>query len=214
MKKLINIPNTIILLLVVILVIVLINPKGIVPNRTLLKVDSVPYAVYDTVLVDSLVEVEVEVEVPVPYEVEKRVEVPVIQPVDTTEIMKIYFAKVPHNEILMLPNNQGKITITDTISKNSVVNRKFIADIKKMIVKDTIYTKEPKKSQLFFGFEGGFNKVDVVSHIGTGVIFKTKEDKLYHVGVGVANRLTNETNGDFKPYVNGGVFWKIKVKRQ
>ena len=214
MKKLINIPNTIILLLVVILVIVLINPKGIVPNRTLLKVDSVPYAVYDTVLVDSLVEVEVEVEVPVPYEVEKRVEIPVIQPVDTTEIMKIYFAKVPHNEILMLPNNQGKITITDTISKNSVVNRKFIADIKKMIVKDTIYTKEPKKNQLFFGFEGGFNKVDVVSHIGTGVIFKTKEDKLYHVGVGVANRLTNETNGEFKPYVNGGVFWKIKVKRQ
>jgi hypothetical protein len=214
MKKLINIPNTIILLLVAILVIVLINPKGIVPNRTLLKVDSVPYAVYDTVLVDSLVEVEVEVEVPVPYEVEKRVEVPVIQPVDTTEIMKIYFAKVPHNEILMLPNNQGKITITDTISKNSVVNRKFIADIKKMIVKDTIYTKEPKKNQLFFGFEGGFNKVDVVSHIGTGVIFKTKEDKLYHVGVGVANRLTNETNGEFKPYVNGGVFWKIKVKRQ
>ena len=214
MKKLINISNTIILLLVAILVIVLINPKGIVPNRTLLKVDSVPYAVYDTVLVDSLVEVEVEVEVPVPYEVEKRVEIPVIQPVDTTEIMKIYFAKVPHSEVLMLPNNQGKITITDTISKNSVVNRKFIADIKKMIVKDTIYTKEPKKSQLFFGFEGGFNKVDVVSHIGTGVIFKTKEDKLYHVGVGVANRLTNETNGEFKPYVNGGVFWKIKVKRQ
>lgn len=184
------------------------------PNRTILKVDSIPYEVRDTVFVDSLVEVELEVEVPVPYEVEKRVEVPVIQPVDTTEIMKIYFAKVPHSEVLMLPNNQGKITITDTISKNSVVNRKFIADIKKMIVKDTIYTKEPKKGQLFFGFEGGFNKPDVVSHIGTGVIFKTKEDKLYHVGIGVANRLTNETSGEFKPYVNGGVYWKIKVKRQ
>jgi hypothetical protein len=214
MKKLLDVRHFVILILILIVAIEFINPNGIMPHRIKIQTDSIPYAVHDTIPVDSLVEVEVEVEVPVPYEVEKRVEVPVIQPVDTTEIMKIYFAKVPHSEVLMLPNNQGKITITDTISKNSVVNRKFIADIKKMIVKDTIYTKEPKKNQLFFGFEGGFNKVDVVSHIGTGVIFKTKEDKLYHVGVGVANRLTNETNGEFKPYVNGGVFWKIKVKRQ
>lgn len=214
MKKFFDIRHIVIALLIMVVIIELINPKGIMPNRVKIvpQIDSIPYAVHDTIPVDSLVEVEVEV--PVEVEVEKRVEIPVIQPVDTLEIMKVYFAKVPHSEVLMLPNNQGKITITDTISKNSVVNRKFIADIKKMIVRDTIYTKEPKKGQVFFGFEGGFNKVDVVSHIGTGVIFKTKEDKLFHVGVGVANRLTDETSGEFKPYVNGGVYWKIKVKRQ
>ena len=213
MKKIFNIPNAIILLLILIVIIEFINPKGIMPNRTTVKVDSIPYAVHDTVSVDSLVQVEVEIEVPVEIEVEKIVEVPVYQTIDTMEILKIHFAKVQHKEVLTLPNNQGTVTLIDTISKNSIVNRQFIADIKRMIVKDTIYTKEPKKNQLFFGLNGGFNKENVVSHIGTGVLFKTKDDKIFHVGVGVANRVLDVTSGTFTPYVDGGVYWKLKLKK-
>jgi hypothetical protein len=213
MKKLINIPNAIILLLIVISVVEFINPKGIMPNRTTLMVDSIPYAVHDTISVDSLIEVEVEIEVPVEVEVEKRVEVPVYQTIDTMEILKVHFAKVQHKEVLTLPNNQGTVTLIDTISKNSIVNRQFIADVKRMIVNDTIYTKEPKKNQLFFGFDGGINKENVVSHIGTGVLFKTKNDKIFHVGVGVANRVLDGTSGTFTPYVDGGVYWKLKLKK-
>jgi hypothetical protein len=197
----------------VISVVEFINPKGIMPNRTTLKVDSIPYAVHDTISVDSLVEVEVEIEVPVEVEVEKRVEVPVYQTIDTMEILKVHFAKVQHKEVLTLPNNQGTVTLIDTISKNSIVNRQFIADVKRMIVKDTIYTKEPKKNQLFFGFDGGLNKENVVSHIGTGILFKTKDDKIFHVGVGVANRVLDGTSGTFTPYVDGGVYWKLKLKK-
>lgn len=210
MKKLLDVRHFVIIVLLLIAIVELINPKGFMPHRTVLKVDSIPYAVHDTIPVDSLVEVEVEV--PVPYEVEKRVEVPVIQPVDTNEILKIHFAKVPHKEVLTLPNNQGTVTIIDTISKNTVVNRKFISDIKRMIVKDTIYTKEPKKNQVFFGFDGGFSGLDIVSHIGTGILIKTKEDKIFHVDLGVANRTTDGVNGSFTPYVGGGVYWKIKLK--
>jgi len=213
MKKIFNIPNAIILLLILIVIIEFINPKGIMPNRTTVKVDSIPYAVHDTVSIDSLVQVEVEIEVPVEIEVEKIVEVPVYQTIDTMEILKIHFAKVQHKEVLTLPNNQGTVTLIDTISKNSIVNRQFIADIKRMIVKDTIYTKEPKKNQLFFGLNGGFNKENVVSHIGTGVLFKTKDDKIFHVGVGVANRVLDGTSGTFTPYVDGGVYWKLKLKK-
>ena len=213
MKKIFNIPNAIILLLILIVIIEFINPKGIMPNRTTVKVDSIPYAVHDTVSVDSLVQVEVEIEVPVEIEVEKIVEVPVYQTIDTMEILKIHFAKVQHKEVLTLPNNQGTVTLIDTISKNSIVNRQFITDIKRMIVKDTIYTKEPKKNQLFFGLNGGFNKENVVSHIGTGVLFKTKDDKIFHVGVGVANRVLDGTSGTFTPYVDGGVYWKLKLKK-
>jgi hypothetical protein len=193
-------------------IIEFINPKGIMPNRTTVKVDSIPYAVHDTVSVDSLVQVEVEIEVPVEIEVEKIVEVPVYQTIDTMEILKIHFAKVQHKEVLTLPDNQGTITIIYSISKNTVVNRKFISDIKRMIVKDTIYTKEPKKNQMFFGFTSGFSSVDVVSHIGTGVLFKTKDDKIFHVDLGVANRTTDGVNGSFTPYVGGGVYWKLKLK--
>lgn len=210
MKKLLDVRHFVIIILILLAIIEYINPKGIMPHRVKIQTDSIPYAVHDTIPVDSLVEVEVEVEVPV--EVEKRVEVPVIQPVDTNEILKIHFAKVPHKEVLTLPNNQGTVTIIDTISKNSIVNRKFISDVKRMIVKDTIYTKEPKKNQVFFGFSGGFSSADVVSHIGTGVLYKTKEDKIFHVDLGVANRTTDGVNGSFTPYIGGGVYWKLKLK--
>lgn len=211
MKKLLDVRHFIILILLLIAAIEFINPKGIMPHRTSIQVDSIPYAVHDTIPVDSLVEVEVEV--PVPYEVEKRVEVPVQTPIDTNEILKIYFTKTSYKDIITLPNNVGTLTITDSISKNTVVNRKFIADVKKFIIKDTVYTKEPKKTEMFFGFEGAWNQNDYISHLGTGVLLKTKEDKVYHLGIGVANRVTDGTNGTFTPYVNGGVYWKIK-KRQ
>jgi hypothetical protein len=155
----------------------------------------------------------VEIEVPVEVEVEKRVEVPVLTPVDTAEILKVHFAKVQHKDVLVLPDNVGTVTIMDTISKNSIVNRKFISDIKQMIVKDTVYTKEPKKGQMYFGFNGGLSKPDVVSHLGTGIMYKTKEDKIYHLGIGVANRILDGTTGQFTPYVDGGVYFKIKTRR-
>ena len=209
MKKYINTKNIIIVTLIILLFLVFLNPGGHLPNRTITKVDSVGYAVHDTISVDSLVEVEVPVEV----EVEKRVEVPVLTPVDTAEILKVHFAKVQHKDVLVLPDNVGTVTIMDTISKNSIVNRKFISDIKQMIVKDTVYTKEPKKGQMYFGFNGGLSKPDVVSHLGTGIMYKTKEDKIYHLGIGVANRILDGTTGQFTPYVDGGVYFKIKTRR-
>lgn len=214
MKKILDVRHFIILILLLIAIVELINPKGFMPHRTVLKIDSIPYAVHDTIPVDSLVEVEVEVEVPVEVEVEKRVEVPVQIPIDTTEILKIYFAKVQHKEVLTLPNNVGTVTIMDTISKNSIVNRKFISDIKQMIVKDTVYTKEPKKGEMFFGVNGGLTNKDVMSQIGAGLLYKTKDDKIFHIGVGVANRILDGTSGEFTPYVDGGVYWKIKKKNR
>jgi hypothetical protein len=211
MKKIFDLKSIIIALLTITTIFVIVNPKGIMPNRTKIipQIDSIPYAVHDTIPVDSLVEVEVEV--PVPYEVEKRVEVPVIQPVDTLEIMKVYFAKVPHKDVLMLPNNQGTVTITDTISQNTVVNRKFISDIKKMIVKDTIYTKEPKVSQLFFGVDAKLNQPDVIQLLGVSVLLKDKTDKLYKLGIGVSNKTNPDgLTGRLDPYIGGGVYWPIK----
>jgi hypothetical protein len=212
MKKHLNLKNFIIVILTILLFLSFFNPGGHLPIRTkyVAQIDSIPYAINDTIMVDSLVEIEVYVEVPVPYAVHDTTTV--TNPIDTNEILKIHFAKVQHKEVLTLPDNQGTITIIDSISKNTVVNRKFISDIKRMIVKDTIYTKEPKKNQMFFGFTSGFSSVDVVSHIGTGVLFKTKDDKIFHVDLGVANRTTDGVNGSFTPYVGGGVYWKLKLK--
>jgi hypothetical protein len=49
--------------------------------------------------------------------------------------------------------------------------------------------------------------------MGMGVILKTKKDHLYQVGIGVANRTVDGVSGEFKPYIGGGVYWKIKLKK-
>ena len=64
MKKLLEVRNILILTLAASTALVAINPRGIMPNRTVYhqKIDSIPYPVHDTVPYE--VEVEVEVEVP------------------------------------------------------------------------------------------------------------------------------------------------------
>jgi hypothetical protein len=211
MKKIFDIRHIVIVLLLLLAVVEFLNPNGIMPNRTKTIRDTVgiEVPVHDTIEV----EVPYEVEVEVPVEVEKRVEVLVQTPVDTSEILKVYFAKTTYNDVIKLPNDIGSVTITDSISKNTVVNRKFVADVKKFIVKDTIYTQEPFKRKVFFGLEGGFNSADFVNFIGAGVLINSKSDKIYNLGVGVNNTTTDGTNGVFTPYIKGGVYWKIKLRK-
>ena len=42
---------------------------------------------------------------------------------------------------------------------------------------------------------------------------KTKEEKLYKLGVGVDNKVIDGTNGTLTPYIGGGVYWPIRLKK-
>ena len=46
-----------------------------------------------------------------------------------------------------------------------------------------------------------------------GLLYQTKQDKIFKVGVGVNNWVKDGTNGTFTPYVDAGIYWKIKVRR-
>ena len=46
-----------------------------------------------------------------------------------------------------------------------------------------------------------------------GILLNTKKDKIYNLGIGVANRVVDGTNGGLTPYINGGVYWKIRLKK-
>lgn len=50
--------------------------------------------------------------------------------------------------------------------------------------------------------------------VGLGVLYNTKGEKIFKVGVGVDNRTSDGTNGVLTPYLDFGVYWKIKVKKQ
>jgi hypothetical protein len=65
------------------------------------------------------------------------------------------------------------------------------------------------------GIDAKFDKPNVVNIIGLSMLFKNKDDNhMYKLGVGVTNRVDDGgTNGKLVPFIGGGVYWKIKIKR-
>lgn len=214
MKKYLDARNIIIVILILLLGIGVINPKGIMPNRTVFvsQIDSVAYPVYDT-----LVE-EVEVEVEVPYETiierEKIVEVQVTQPVDTQAIVKLFSEnKQTKKDILELPGNIGTVTVFDTISNNRILGRSFTSKVKQKIIRDTSYMPEPVKKYYYFGIDTKFDAPNNVTLLGVSALMRAKDEKLYRVGIGVQNITgPDRVNGILVPYVGGGIYWKIGKK--
>jgi len=145
------------------------------------------------------------------HETIKEVQIPTI--IDTAALLHDYFAKNIYNDTLHLPDNLGFVFLTDTITKNKIEGRTFNASVKQRVITNTTIVKELPKTKMYYGLEGGFNKADVVSHLGFGFLVNTKADKIYHLGIGVANRTTDGTSGKLAPYIGGGVYWKIKLRK-
>jgi hypothetical protein len=143
--------------------------------------------------------------------VEKEVQIPAV--VDTAALLKDYYSKVLYKDVLVLPDSLGTVAVTDTISQNKILGRTFDAKVKERTIKETLIVKEPARNQVYYGLNGGFNKADVVSSVGAGIMLKTKKDKIYQFTLGVNNRVVDGTTGGFSPYVGFGTYWKIKVKK-
>ena len=143
--------------------------------------------------------------------VEKEVIIPTI--VDTQALLQDFFAKNIYKDTLQLPDSLGTVALLDTITQNKILGRTFNASVKQRTIKETMIVKELPKTQVYYGLTGGFNKEDVVSNVGAGLLIKTKKDKIYNLGIGVANRVTDGTNGTLSPYIGAGVYWKIKFKK-
>lgn len=215
MKKLLNIKNIAIAVLVVIVLLELWNPGGVMPGKTI-RIDGKKYEVIkheiDTIDIVKTKVVTKKGE-DIYHEVIQHDTTIKLVDVDSAAILKDYLSKVVYKDLLVLPDSLGTIAVTDTIHKNRILGRTFDAKVKQRTIKETTIVKELPKTKVFYGFEGGFNKQDVVSHIGAGVIINTKSDKLFHLGLGVANRTVDGTNGGLAPYIGGGVYWKIKLKK-
>lgn len=215
MKKLLNLKNIAIALLIVVVVFQQCgeNKKG---TGEIVKVDGKKYELIkheiDTVeVVKTKVVTKKGEDIYHETIVEKEVIIPTI--VDTAALLKDFFAKNIYKDTLNLPDSLGIVSLIDTITQNKIFGRTFNANVKQRTIKETTIVKELPKTKVFYGLEGGFNKADVVSHLGLGVLINTKQDKIFHLGIGAANRTTDGTNGALSPYVGGGVYWKIKFKK-
>lgn len=217
MKKILDVRNVIIILLLLLAIVEFLNPKGIMPNRTFFIHDTVGFEVpvHDTIPEEVLVEVEVpyEIEKPVPYAVHDTV--PINNPVDTNAILNALGQKIFKKDVLKLPSNIGTVTLFDTISNNRIIGRSFKSDVKQKIVRDTMYTPIPRQNEFYIGIDAKMDKPNVINILGLSVLFKNKDDRhMYRLGIGVTNRVDDQgINGKLTPFIGGGAYWKIKRKK-
>jgi len=215
MKKFLNFKNIAIAALIIFVLLQWFNPGDILPGKKVFiagKAYEVIKHEIDTVdIVKTKVVTKKGDDIYHETIVEKEVIIPAV--IDTAALLKDYYSKVLYKDVLVLPDSLGTVAVTDTISQNRILGRTFNANVKQRTIKETTIVKELPKTKVFYGLEGGFNKADFVSSVGAGVLINTKKDKIYQLGLGVDNRTTDGTNGTFSPYVRGGVYWKIKLKK-
>jgi hypothetical protein len=136
-------------------------------------------------------------------EKEKRVEVPVYLKGDTIRIVQDYHKKVLYKDKLVLDNDLGTIELTDTISMNKIVGRKWNAQIKERTITDTKIVKELPKNQVYAGLGGVVGNSNVL--FGPQLTLKTKKDNIYGLNVYLDNNLNK--------YIGFNLAWKIKLKK-
>jgi hypothetical protein len=214
MKKLLNLKNIAIALLIVIVVFQQCGGNKKTTGE-IVKVDGKKYELIKHEI-DTFEIVKTKVVTKkgedIYHETIKEVIIPTI--IDTQALLQDYFAKNIYKDTLQLPDSLGIVSLIDTITQNKILGRTFNASVKQRVIKETTIVKELPKTQVYYGFMGGFNKVDVVSSIGAGALIKTKKDKIYQLGIGVVNKVGSDgTNGVLSPFINGGVYWKIKFKK-
>jgi len=206
MKKILDVRHFIILILLGLCVFLYIKkPKK---EIVLQQVPSKPELVHDTIPQEVPVYLQGETILK-----DTTIYVTTIQSVDTSAILRDYLVFNTTKDTLKLSNNQGFVYLNETINQNKIVDRKFSATIKPKIVRETPPPPPPIRNQVFFGINGAVSKEDWVNSIGLGLILKTKQDHLYQINLGVTNRTIDGTSGEFRPYIGGGVYWKIKLKK-
>jgi hypothetical protein len=208
MKKILDVRHFIILALIITLIVLLKSDKPPKIKEVIKEVPSEP--IHDTI----------SMEVEVPYVIkgediyhDTTIYVPTYISVDTAAILQNYYVTNSFNDTLKLNNNQGFVYLNQTVSENKIASRNWSATLKPKIVREQAPEPPPIKNQMFFGVNGAISREDWVNSLGMGLILKTKKDHLYQVGVGVANRTVDGVTGEFTPFINGGVYWKIKVKK-
>jgi len=208
MKKILDIRHFIILILIVICFFIQHNKSK--KEIVIQKVPSEPELIHDTIIEEVIVYEPGETILKLK---DTTIYVTTIEKVDTSAILRDYLVFNKFTDTLKLSNNQGFVYLNQTVNENRIVDRKFSASIKPKIVRETPPPPPPIRNQAFFGINGALSQEDWVNSIGLGLILKTKKDHLYQVNLGVANRTLDGVSGELRPYIGGGVYWKVKVKK-
>jgi hypothetical protein len=126
---------------------------------------------------------------------------------DTIAILQQYYPKNVHKETITLEDGVGNIQITDTISHNRLVSRKWIADVKPQIKERVVEIYRPKEVQWYMGPNITTNFTQPIQSFGISVIRKNLNDNLIQFQVG-----GNVHEGTMRPNAYFGIGGLLKLK--
>lgn len=228
MKKLLALDlKTVIIIILIVVVVFQYYNTGVHQTGELIVVDGTKYEMImhkiDTIYETTIVSIPTYKPQYVEEYLENEVETDEV--VDTVKIIKNYLKTFKTIDTLQLihsfPNHfldgsgiapsetLGYGIVTDIISENTIQDRNIQWNFKIPTIYNTKIVKELPKNQLYTGLVLNFDMMNFINSIGTGVILKTKRDRIYQLNAGLSNSITGET----VPFVGGGLYWKIKFRK-
>jgi hypothetical protein len=121
-------------------------------------------------------------------------------------LKQLYYSKNIYKDSIPL-DTIGYVDITDTIGQNRLLGRKwhpkYSITEKITTITNTIYP--PQRFQVYFGGEILGNEKQIVDGAALDLLFKTKKDRIYTIGV---EKLLN-----YPITYKLGSFWKINLRK-
>ena len=194
----------IVVLAVILLITRMCSSPPTPPNTTTVKLDGKKYELVshkiDTVYVPT---------VTIKYLPGKTIPQQHLKPttppanINKDSIVKDYYSTTVYKDTVKLKNNQGYVSVTDTVSKNKIVGRVWNAHINSTIIHDNSVIKDLPVTQVYIGGLMGFDKNSLINFVGPSLLLKTKQDHIYSLGVGYSSNKVLA--------VQGGIYWKIHL---
>jgi hypothetical protein len=97
---------------------------------------------------------------------------------DTITIVKDYNQVKVYSDTMRI-DSLGYAYIQDTISRNSIIGRSFVAQIKEKVIYKTITNEQKQRNQLYLGFIGDLKHSNGQIGIGGSIALKTAKNTLY-----------------------------------
>ena len=126
---------------------------------------------------------------------------------DTVAILQQYYPKNVHREVLTLEEGVGNVVITDTISHNRLVSRRWIADIKPKVKERIVEVYRPKTVQWYIGPNFTSNIQQPFLSFGASILRKSLSDNIFQISIGTT---VHEGIASPTPYFGFGGYIKIK----
>lgn len=130
--------------------------------------------------------------------------------VDTAKILSAYYAKNVYLDTLKLRDSLGHVIVEDTVSQNTILGRRYTANVRKQVITNTITLPTlPFKpvTQIYIGAELNYIDKDI-QLVSAGLLLKTKIDDIIGVNAGII-RIDNKV----RPFFGGKLYWKISFRK-